>query len=58
MRKPKSYFEQIPIELVKKIAEMELPADEIDIKKAATTAARLSGKPHRSSLVGTKTKEL
>ena len=28
MRKPKTHFEQVPVEIVKKIAKIDLPEDE------------------------------
>ena len=56
MQKPKTYFEQIPIEVVRKIAELEWPANGVDGMKIAPEPTRFNGKPHRSPMVGKRRK--
>jgi hypothetical protein len=49
MQKSKTHFEQIPVELVKKIAKQDVP-DNND--GAVTTIATSKLKPHRLPLLG------
>jgi hypothetical protein len=58
MRKAETHFEQVPLELVKKIARQDLPDDRANRKECAVTPTP-AGKipPHRSPALRKKLKE-
>ena len=52
MQKSKTYFEQIPVELVKKIAKEDVPDDNDTNDGAVTTIGTNKFKPHRLPSLG------
>jgi hypothetical protein len=52
MQKSKTYFEQIPVELVKKIAKKDIPHDKGGNDGAETTILTSKLKPHRLPSLG------
>jgi len=52
MQKSKTHFEQIPVELVKKIAKKDVPDDKDGNDGAETTIRSSKLKPHRLPSLG------
>jgi hypothetical protein len=52
MQKPKTHFEQIPIELVRKIAKEDASANNHKKEGADTTIGTSKSKPHRLPSLG------
>jgi hypothetical protein len=58
MHKSKTHFEQIPVELVKKIAKKDVPDDKDGNDGAETTIRTGNLRPHRLPSLGENAKRL
>ena len=58
MRRAKTHFEQIPVELVKKIAKKDVPDDKDGNDGAETTIRTSKLRPHRLPSLGENGKRL